>query len=129
MNYKIKSGIVIVILLLSATIFFKRGFAKLQKGRQYEIDNVEGQVESKKGYLPKVFQSITGKSAGLVKSIVYSENMPSTLISGHNSVLHEENTIHGVKIVKIHKDKVEFTKNGQRWSQKVGETPSPEWYR
>ena len=50
MNYKIKGGIVILVFLLPAMIFFKRGFAQIHKGRQYEIDNVEGQVESKKSY-------------------------------------------------------------------------------
>jgi hypothetical protein len=129
MNYKIKGGIVILAFLLPAMIFFKRGFTQLHKGRQYRIDNIEGQVESKKGYLPVVFHSITAKSAGRVKSIVHSENMSSALIGGHNSIFHEEDAIRGATIVKIHKDKVEFAKNDHKWSQKVGETPIEEWYR
>jgi len=128
MNFRIKSAIVILVLLLSFMIFFKRGFARLQEGRQYEMDNVEKREESKKIYLPAVSHSITAKPVGLVKSIVYSTDMSSAVISDNNNILHEENTIHGVTIVKIHKDKVEFAKNDQRWTQ-VGETPNPEWYK
>jgi type II secretory pathway component PulC len=133
MNVKIKSVILILVLLLSATVFFKRGFAGLIKGRQNEIDKMVMQEKSKKSYLPVVFHSITRepmpKTLGLVKGILYSENKSSIVISDKNSIVYEENSIYGATIVKIHKDKVEFAKNGQRWTQKVGETPSPEWYR
>ena len=129
MNFRIKSAIVILVLLLSSMIFFKRGFARLQEGRQYELDKVENQEKSKQSNLPTVFHSITGKPVGLVESILYSKDLPSTVISDNNKILHEENTIYGVTIVKIHKDKVEFAKNGQSWTQKVGETPNPEWYK
>ena len=129
MNFKIKSAIVILVLLLSSMIFFKRGFARLQEGRQYELDKVENLEKSKKSNLPTAFHSIPGKPVGLVKSILYSKDLSSTVISDNNNILHEENTIYGVTIVKIHKDKVEFAKNGQSWTQKVGETPNPEWYQ
>lgn len=133
MIFKISSAIVILVLLLSATIFVKRGFVRLQKRRNCEMDKVESLEKSKKNYLPAVFHSITAKvmpgTAGLVRGIVYSKNMSSTVISNNNSILHEENTIHGATIVKIHKDKVEFAKKGQRWTQKVGETPGLEWYK
>jgi type II secretory pathway component PulC len=96
------------------------------------MDKVESPEKPKKSYLPAVFHSITAKvmpeTAGIVKGIVYSKNKSSAVISDNNSILHEENTIHGATIVKIHKDKVEFAKKGQRWTQKVGETPGPEWY-
>jgi hypothetical protein len=129
MKLKIKSAIVIFVLLLPAMLFFKQGFARLQKGRQYELDKVGDLEEPKKSYFPKIFHSITGKPAGLVKSIVYSKDLASAVISDNNNVLHEKNKIHGVTIVKIHKDKVEFAKNGQNWTQKVGQAPNPQWYK
>ncbi len=129
MNVKIKSVILILILLLSASIFFKRGFARIQKRRYYEMDKLERREKSEKSFLPSIVHSITEKPVGLVKGIVHSENKPSTIISDKNRIVHEENSIYGVTIVKIHKDKVEFAKNGQRWSQKIGETPGPQWYR
>jgi hypothetical protein len=110
-------------------IFFKQGFARLQERRQYELDNVAGLENPKKSYLPKMFNSITGKSTGLVKSIVYSSDLSSAVISHNNNILHEKNTIHGVTIVKIHEDKVEFAKSGQNWTQKVGQTPNHQWYK
>jgi len=37
-------------------------------------------------------------------------------------ILHEGETIHGVKVVRIHEDKVELAKDDERWRQKVGMT-------
>jgi uncharacterized protein YpmB len=129
MNFKIKCAIIFLAILLSAMIFFKQGFARFQERRQHELDNVAGLENSKKSYIPKVFHSITGKSTGLIKSIVYSKDLSSIVISDNNNILHENNTIHGVKIVKIHEDKVEFAKNGQTWTQKLGQTPNLQWYK
>ncbi len=129
MNVKITSVILILVLLLSALIFFKRGFTQIQKRRYYEMDKLERNEKSEKSFLPSIVHSLTEKPVGLVKGILYSENKSSTIISDKNSTVYEENSIYGTTIVKIHKDKVEFAKNGQRWSQKIGETPGPEWYR
>lgn len=57
--------------------------------------------------------------SGLVTGICYSSDRPSAVI--HNKTIgYEGDTIDGVTIVKIYKDKVEFTKNGKNWVQKVG---------
>lgn len=132
MNFKISGTIVVLGLLFLCTIFFKWGFERLQERRYCELDKITKQDNPRKSYLPAAFHSITKKTmpeaVGLVKGIVYSKNLPSTVISENNGIVHEDNTIHGVTIVKIHKDKVEFAKNGQKWTQKVGETPNPEWY-
>ncbi len=61
-----------------------------------------------------------GGSWGLLASILYSARMSSVVIDG--KILHEGETIHGVKVVKIHEDTVELAKNGERWQQKVGMT-------
>ena len=132
MNIKISGTIVVLGLLLLCTIFFKWGFERLQERRYCELDKITKQDNPRKSYLPAVIHSITTKpmseTAGLVKGIVYTKNKSSIVISDNNNIVHEENTIYGVTIVKIHKDKVEFAKNGQKWTQKVGETPNPEWY-
>jgi len=41
--------------------------------------------------------------------------------------VREGDTIGDIKIVKIDKDKVEFEKNGKRWTQALNETPGSEW--
>ena len=51
--------------------------------------------------------------------------IPWAIIRGQ--VVREGDTVGGVKIIKIHKDKVEFEKNGKRWRQGEEEPPGPEW--
>ncbi|GAI29692.1 unnamed protein product, partial [marine sediment metagenome] len=34
-------------------------------------------------------------------------------------IVHEQDTINGVKVIKIYEDKVEFEKAGERWTQQV----------
>ena len=36
-------------------------------------------------------------------------------------------TIHGVKVVKIYKDRVEFEKDSKRWAQHAQEQPTDVW--
>jgi hypothetical protein len=52
---------------------------------------------------------------GLISAISYGDS-PSVLIDGQIKRIGD--TIHGVKIVKIQKDKVEFEKNGNTWVQR-----------
>jgi len=61
---------------------------------------------------------------GMVVGIVYSDE-PSAVVD--REIVHEGNTIHGVKVVKIHKDKVEFESKWNRWTQRVEEQPSLSW--
>lgn len=61
---------------------------------------------------------------GQVTGLFYSDD-PSVIID--RQILKAGDTIHGVKVVKILKDKVELEKNGKKWTQKVGAEPGPEW--
>jgi hypothetical protein len=60
-----------------------------------------------------------------VNGILYSEDNPTALI-GHQ-IVHEGDDVDGVSVIKVHKDKVEFAKNGRKWTQAVGETPKTYW--
>lgn len=64
--------------------------------------------------------------------------IPWAIIRGQ--VVHEGDTIDGIKVVKIHHvewnaertkiqhpARVEFEKEGKRWTQKEGDAPDPEW--
>jgi hypothetical protein len=62
---------------------------------------------------------------GVVKAIVYSKDKQTALID--KEIAHPGDTIHGVKIVKINLDNVEFEKNGKLWKQKVGGTAEAFW--
>jgi hypothetical protein len=133
LNVKIRSLIIILVLIVSGTVFFRQGLARLQIGRQNILDKSLGQVKSKKNHLPMIYHSVREepipKTIGFVRGIFFSDSKPSTVMIDNNSIVHEKNSIYGTKIIKIHRDKVEFAKNGQRWTQRVGETPSTEWIK
>jgi type II secretory pathway component PulC len=48
---------------------------------------------------------------------VYSEENASAIVS--DRVVHEGDMIDGYKVVKIHRDKVEFEKNGKIFTKQV----------
>jgi hypothetical protein len=68
--------------------------------------------------------SAAESTRGLVAGVLYSDD-PATIIG--TRILKVGDTIHGVTVVRILKGRVEFEKNGRRWTQRVGQTPSPEW--
>jgi len=49
--------------------------------------------------------------------ILYAQGNQSAVVDG--KIVHEGDTINGVKVIKIHKDKVEFESAGKTWTQKV----------
>jgi len=54
---------------------------------------------------------------GWLTSIVYSEENASAIVS--NRVVYEGDMIDGYKVVKIHRDKVEFEKDGKIFTKQV----------
>lgn len=77
------------------------------------------------GNIPSYSSSDTTELLGKpVTGILYSEDKPTIVIG--EQMLQEGDIIHGVKVIKIYEDKVEFEKDGKRWIQKVQETPPPE---
>jgi len=55
----------------------------------------------------------------VVTAIVYGEENASAIVSG--SVVHEGDVIEGYKVVKIHRDEVEFERKGKRFTKKIYE--------
>jgi hypothetical protein len=62
---------------------------------------------------------------GVITGIIYSANDPISIIDG--TIVRQNENIHGVKIVKIHEDRVEFEKNGRTWTQKIREIQKDNW--
>lgn len=60
-----------------------------------------------------------------VTGILYSNDRPAAII-GYR-IVHEGETIRDVEVVKIHKDKVEFEKDGRRWTQTIQGAPTAYW--
>jgi hypothetical protein len=67
----------------------------------------------------------TPPAIGWVNGILYSDKKASVVID--QDIVSEGQAVHGVKVVKIHKDKVEFEKEGNRWEQKLKEEPKQFW--
>ncbi len=68
----------------------------------------------------------TAVKYGLVTGIFYTEDNPSGVVGG--KIVHEGDVMKNVKVVRIYTKKVEFEKNNTRWSQRVQEKPSPNWW-
>lgn len=62
---------------------------------------------------------------GVVMGVLHSTDKPSAVID--YEIVHEGDIIHGVEVVKIHRDKVEFEKHRKRWTQQVEERPNSAW--
>ena len=50
----------------------------------------------------------------ILTGILYFESEPMAVIG--SKVVRQGDTIHGIKVIKIYKDKVEFEKDDRRWT-------------
>ncbi len=121
MSFKSIMVIFNLLFLFLCLVVFQLGFARLQGRRQYELATLDEKL--RESYVPIAIP----ETSGLLRGILYSKTKPSIVIDDKRKIVYEGNTIEGVTIVKIHKDKVEFAKNNQRWTQKVGEAPKAHW--
>jgi len=65
------------------------------------------------------------KTTGIIAGIIYSTDNPTAIID--NTVVHQNETINGAKVVRIYKDKVEFEKNSRTWTQQIREVREDNW--
>ena len=65
------------------------------------------------------------RGKGLIRGIVSSEDSFTALID--TQAVREGDTIHGVNVVKIYVDKIEFEKDGRQWIQELNEAPGRQW--
>jgi len=72
----------------------------------------------------KVGDLLMGKTS-VVTAIVYNEENPSAVIG--DKIVHQGDIINGVKVVGIYRDRVEFDRNGTKWSQNIREMPAKGW--
>jgi hypothetical protein len=62
---------------------------------------------------------------GLIRGIVRGQDGNTALID--DQAVREGDSIYGATVVKIYPDKVEFEKNGTRWTQGLNELPGRQW--
>ncbi len=84
---------------------------------------------AKTGVLRKILRLSYGETPpeyGTVDEIIdKGAGMSIAIIDG--KIVYEGQIIHEAKIVKVHKDRVEFARNDNSWTQKIGEQPAVYW--
>jgi len=97
----------------------------------YLAANPEHEPTIKKSRESSEKKLTTGSTRGVVTVLSYDGKNPFVQIDDQIKLFREGDTIYGVKIVKIHKDKVVFEKEGTektiRWTQKIGEAQKEHW--
>lgn len=101
----------------------KRSAAAVERQKKYAL-NVR-LVDLEKRLKEDALRPKPKPTHGVVTGIVYSEDKQLALID--REIVRHGDTVHGVKVVKIHRDNVEFEKNGKVWKQKVRETAESFW--
>jgi hypothetical protein len=91
--------------------------ARLERIRKYET--TQG-LEN----LIKMRQEKPVETYGVVGGIIYSDK-PVAFVD--NTALHPGESIHGVEVLTINKNSVEFERDGSTWTQKVGEKLEDKW--
>jgi thioredoxin 1 len=71
----------------------------------------------KKSFWPAAKAAVVSNEDVSLTGIFYTEDNPISIVD--SKIVHEEDVIDGVKVLKIHKDRVEFEKSGRRWSQSM----------
>lgn len=96
---------------------------KLEKQKNYALTT--GLAKLEKQLQANLQTTETKTTKGVIAGIIYSRNDPIAIID--DTVVHETEAINQVKIVKIHKDRIEFEKNGKTWTQQVQESQQANW--
>ena len=70
--------------------------------------------------LPAMTKAAVSQSKDVsLTGIFYSEDDPDPIALVNGKIVHEQDVVDGVKVLKIHKDKVEFERGGRTWSQSM----------
>lgn len=101
----------------------ERETLELEQHKQYAL--TVGLVQLEKQLKEDAMKPKPEATHGMVTGIIYSSDRPSAAID--RRIVHQGDTIQGVKVVKIFGDKVVFEKKGRGWDQKVGEKPGSSW--
>ena len=97
--------------------------AALERQKNYALNVALPELE--KQMKQNLSEPEAEQTRGAVTGIVYSADNPSAIVDGQ--IVHEGSVIEGVKVVKIHKDKVDFSRNGKSWGQAAGQSAEGYW--
>ncbi len=108
-----------------AVVAVMAGYYLYTEGKATAAHGTEGKTIVACGTRGKTIAACKLCPYGVITGIIYAEEKSSATING--KVVHEAETIDGVKVVKIHRDKVEFEENKNRWTQRVRQQPNHAW--
>jgi hypothetical protein len=97
--------------------------AGLEQQKQYAL--TDGLAQLEKRLKEEVLKPEPEATHGMVTGVLYSVDKPSAIVD--HKIVHEGDTIHGVTVVKIYKDKVKFSMKGKDWEQQVQQSPEAYW--
>ncbi len=121
--------------LLETAKLFDADAAYLCNRREVRLAALEQRERELKEGVYRVMREIRAKAekpqAGVVSAIGYTEKKAYCMVEGVDRILGageiiDNVVIKDVKVVGIDRDKVEFEKDGRRWTQKVGQKPKAE---
>jgi hypothetical protein len=108
-----------------AVVVVMAGYYLYTDGKTTAAHGTEGKAATARGTKGKTVAARKLSPYGVITGIIYAEEKSSVTING--KVIHEGETIDGVKVVKIYRDKVEFEENENRWTQRVRQQPNHAW--
>jgi len=110
---------------------FESELIRLESRRNDKLAALEQWEKGLRQHVYKVMREIKAQpetpETGVVSAISYDKKGALCMIDGVDKVLQPGDTIQEVTVVRIHQDRVEFAKVGQRWVQKIGEPANPAW--
>lgn len=110
---------------------FESELMRLENRRNDKLAALEQWEKGLRQHVYKVMHEIKAMpeapDLGVVSAISYDVKGSLCMIDGIDKVLQPGDKINNVTVVRIHQDRVEFAKAGQRWVQKIGEPANPAW--
>lgn len=97
--------------------------AKLLRQKQYAL--TDGLAKLEKQLREDAVKPKPEATHGVVTGILYSAERAAAVVD--RKIVHQGDTINGVKVVKIFRDKVEFERKGKKWTQTVQQKPASYW--
>ena len=122
------SAAVAVVAVMAGYYLYTEGKTTAAHGTEVKIIAARGtwgKTIAARGTMRKTIAARELSPYGVITGIIYAEEKSSATING--KIVHEAETIDGVKVVKIYRDKVEFEENKNRWTQRVRQQPNHAW--
>jgi hypothetical protein len=118
--------------LFTAMREFESKSIRLQNRRKAKLVELERWQKNTEEDVFRVIREIKAQPEtpvyGTVNAISYGPNQAFVMIGGiDEELIPQGSRVNSIKIVKIHRDRVEFEKSGKSWVQVIGAPANPAW--